>query len=73
MFHAPWGLASLLRVDTEKINLLEKIGEWKNLQLRGITQSFAMFSFLLADKEIQGDLNESFLSVVSEDAPMLAF
>ena len=26
----------------EKINLLEKIGEWKCLQWRGITQSFAM-------------------------------
>ena len=27
LFYAPWGLAALLRVDTEKIDLLEKIGE----------------------------------------------
>ena len=42
LFQAPRGLAALLRVDTEKINLLEKVGEWKCLQWRGITQSFAM-------------------------------
>ena len=28
--------------DTEKINLLEKIGEWKCLPWWGITQSFAI-------------------------------
>ena len=27
LFHAPRGLAALLRVDAEKINLLEKISE----------------------------------------------
>ena len=34
----------------ENINLLEKIGEWKCLQWRGITQSFAMLLFFLTVK-----------------------
>ena len=46
LIHAPRGLAALLRVDTEKINLLEKIGERKCLQWRDITQSFAMLLFV---------------------------
>ena len=46
LFHAPWGVAALLRGDTEKISLLEKIGGWKCLQWRDITQSFAMLLFI---------------------------
>ena len=47
LFHAPWGLAALLRGDTEKITMLEKITEWICLQWWGITQSFAMLLFAI--------------------------
>ena len=53
----------------EKINLLEKIGELKCLQWRGITQSFAMLLFYAIESLKRSTIGSRFLKV--EDHKLL--
>ena len=68
LFHAPWGLAALLRVDSEKINLLEKNLASENVCSGGVSHSrlrcFNSSLFLSSPDVLKVSYCDRYLSVV---------